>query len=191
MASFSSIPHSILLTHSVLVEAPAMSVFHLLLNLDRCYLDLSTGHRKFDILNGGPLKVNSTILCEEVAGNQEVFHTYVVEQLIENQLLYYVSKPSISYVNGQRKRPIKSTTYVQFELDAIAATQTRVRATIVIQFSSGVTKFLAQLTGTRKLWQAHVREETDNLKKVVERSFRQPAGCRKPVLVNPASAGTI
>ncbi|WP_460671374.1 hypothetical protein [Larkinella ripae] len=136
--------------------------------MDHYYRQLAVGHQTFEITNGSRLEEGSSIHCEETAGNQQVIHRYKVERLVSNQSLYYVSKPSVSYINGNKHRPFKSNTHVQYTLAAVSANQTALTTTVIIQFPSSFAKLLAILSGTRKLWQAHVVEETTGLKRVIE-----------------------
>ncbi|MBU0502678.1 MAG: hypothetical protein KJ811_05510, partial [Candidatus Margulisbacteria bacterium] len=59
-------------------------IFDFLKNIDLYYLDLSPGHKKFQLINSPILAIGTTIEVEETAGNQYVKHNYQVVKIIEN-----------------------------------------------------------------------------------------------------------
>jgi len=134
------------------------------------YKAMSEGHEKFDVIGGGPLVEGAEIDCRERVKNQEVHHRYVVQKLIPNTLVYYVSKGSKSYVylNG-RTIEGSSNTHVSYELKALPDGNTEVTMVIGIQLESWWTKFIAKLLGrVEVVWKAHQSEELLKLVSLVE-----------------------
>jgi hypothetical protein len=154
-------PRAIHLTHAVDIRRAPEDVyrFYVTMRTPR-YRAVSPCHERFDVEDGGPLRLGAVIDCRERAGRQEVHHRYVVTELVPNERLAYASTPSATFIHtGGRVLQGVSDTFVYQDIDRTGDGRTRLRSTVVIELPSSSKKLLALATGTRGLWLAHLREE--------------------------------
>lgn len=165
------LPHAIILRDTVVLRCTAADVFIFLTQgMPTVYPALAWGHERFEIEGSGPMRVGSEIDCRERAGNQEVHHRYVVQELVESQLVRYASRPSTTFVH-LRNRSITghSDTVVTYALEPTATGQTRLEMTIEIVFASLWKWMIACTLGRASaLWKSHQREELGKLVAIVE-----------------------
>ncbi|MBN1123333.1 MAG: hypothetical protein JXJ17_19835 [Anaerolineae bacterium] len=139
-----------------------------------CYQDLSDGHKYFRVVSGNPLAVGEEIECAERAGNQSITHKYVVHEVVQNERIYYLSKPSLVKI----KLPwaaidSESNTYVYYDFTREDQDHSLIRLTIGIQFQSMFERLFSQLFMGILPWKKHCLEEMDGLKQVLESSIGQ------------------
>ncbi len=166
MSVIPSLRNAIYLREAVNTTRPRAEVFRFLTHeLSANYRALSPAHDRFDILGGGPLVRGSVIDCRERASNQEIHHRYVVEQLVPDELIYYVSSPSHSFVHlPNRIIEGRSNTYVSYALRTLESGHTELFMTIAIEFESLWQMLVARVLGRAySVWKAHQVEELNNL----------------------------
>jgi hypothetical protein len=158
-------PRSIVLRHAVVADAPPAALFRLLAtNHTARYRTLARGHECFDVRGGGPLCQGAIVDCRERAGNQEVHHVYRVTSFVPDREIAMESIGSRGFVcAGGRTYEAESNTFVRQVIEPLGAGHSRLCVSITIQFASVARKLLALASGTRRLWDAHLREETANL----------------------------
>ncbi len=148
------------LSHTIIVDKTAEKVFNFLSDIDKYYLWLSKGHKKFDLVNADLLKKGIFIKNEETAGRQYIKHRYQVVEIIKNHYLKLVSDPSIVTVLAVFKLPVKVT--VEFEIEPLKVGKARVASHLTVEFKNKITEFFAKIISTEKIWQAHLVEEVEN-----------------------------
>jgi hypothetical protein len=162
--------HALYLARSIVVNKPIEEVYQFIIeDMPAHFTKTAVGHLKFEILGSNKIVEGATIDCEEVAGNQEVHHLYKVKKVQPNKGVYYESCPSHGLLRANnRVIPIKSNTFVYYELDDKGARETVVEASIIIQMPNTMMKLLSLMSGTRTLWDNHLIEELQGLKREVE-----------------------
>jgi hypothetical protein len=161
--------NAIVLERTITLPSPPARVFEFLTTaVPTHYPEMARGHERFEIIGGGPMLKGSIIDCRERAGNQEVHHRYVVQELLPNRRIRFASTPSTSFVHlDGRTIEGKSDTFVTYEL-APAGTQTRLHMTIAIVFATRWRLFVARVLGrATKLWSNHQAEELDGLARLI------------------------
>lgn len=155
------------------------------------YQAMDPGHERFEVLGGGPLVEGAVIDCRERAGNQEVHHRYVVQSLVENALVYYVSRGSRSFVHlDGRTLEGSSNTYVSYELRPLPGGRTQLRMLIAIELESWWKISVARTLGRiHVLWKTHQREELRELAALIEGYGRERSSPREAGALSPAAAG--
>jgi hypothetical protein len=163
-------PNAFHLSKSVIVHRPTAMVFEFIVKkLQTHYSQLARGHKKFEVLGMAEITEGAIIDCQEMEGNQEIHHRYQVGQVVTNKLIHFFACPSRVFVHTPgRIIETQSNTYVYFDLEPIGPDETRLAQTIIIQMPSFFNKLLGVITGTGKLWSAHLTEELWGLKLAVE-----------------------
>jgi hypothetical protein len=153
---------SITLTCSMKIEdeTPA-KIFYFFQHLDKYYLNISKGHRKFKLLNADSLRQGVFIENEETAGGQYVKHRYRVVEFVKDRHIRLVSDPSmVTLWRGLLTVPV--TTTVEFEIDT-----NMISSKLTLKFRSRVAHSVADRMGTREIWGTHVKEEMENAAKII------------------------
>ena len=165
-------PHAVTFCETVSIRVSPRKVYHFLLHeMERVYPELADGHECFRPLDAESLREGAVIDCRERAGNQEVHHRYVVEKLVQNKHIYYVSKPTQTFIH-LKNRVIegRANTHVYYDLEADGEVWTHLRMTIIIQMESAFRKWLGLLFGKmRSIWGQHQQEELKKLVQIIER----------------------
>lgn len=127
-------------------------------NLKDEYLNLSTGHIKFDVkTKDGTIAKNALIENEEQAGGQYVKHEYTVTNFDEEKCELDMESPQ-SKVLGNflcKSYETEVKTKVQFHFKEEDVFHSK----LSLKFAGKVNLFLALMVGTKKIWQNHFREE--------------------------------
>lgn len=139
------------------------------------YLELSPGHRKYE-LHGTDLLQDVVIDVWEQAGFQFVQHEYRVTELVPPERMRLVSDSSRVRVLGLFKGRTRSE--VEFRFAAASASGTTLGLTICIVFPNPLRHLLARLFFTEAIWQAHAKEEMTALARLMERRWAE-AGAAK------------
>ena len=167
------IPVSWYLYDEVVVDLPAEEAFNFLVTrFPDVYTDMAEGHVSYEIVEGIPLAKGKHVKCREVAGPQEVFNHYVVQDLTPDRMLHFVSDGSrILYTkpNGEVVEN-ESNTHAYWDFVPLSSTQTQVSLTIVIGLPNRRIKFLGSLFGSKKLWKSHLTEELVNMGRIMEQN---------------------
>ena len=157
--------HQISFTHSLTIEESPEKVFNFFRHLDRHYLNLNKGHKKFKITNTDELREGAWIECEETAGGQDVRHKYQVVKFEANHALELVSEKSRVTIGKLLNMTVK--TIVEFEIQAIAPGTSKISSRIILKFKNQLEKFFAAMIGTERIWQAHTEEELANGARII------------------------
>ena len=172
MREIPSKKNTVYVSHTIFATQDISKAFQYLINnISTHYSELAKGREYFRIINSDKLEIGSIIECAERAGNQSIMHTYIVEEIITDERIHYVSRPSYVKVRLPWKT-IESTsnTYVYYDFARSSENSTKIRLTIGIQFSSAFEKIFSQITGGLIPWRKHCREEMEGLKQLLEDS---------------------
>jgi hypothetical protein len=164
--------NTIHISYTIAVAKDVDQAFHYIIhNLSKNYSALADGHEYFQIINSDSLEVGSIVECSERAGNQSIMHTYIVEEIIKDERIHYVSTPSyVKVILPWKTIESTSNTYVYYDFARSSENSTEIRLTIGIQFSSAFEKIFSQITGGLIPWRKHCREEMEGLKQLLEDS---------------------
>ncbi|KAF0134799.1 MAG: hypothetical protein FD145_367 [Candidatus Saganbacteria bacterium] len=147
-------------------KQPADKIFYFFSHLDKYYLELSPGHKKFQILDAQVLAKGVHIAVEENAGGQYVIHKYEVTEFILNKQIRLMSSPSIVKVGPFN---IEVLTIVEFNITSdIDKEVTLVSSTLTLEFKSIASYYFAKLFRVKDVWESHLKEEMSNGMKIVE-----------------------
>jgi hypothetical protein len=137
-------------------------------NQSKYYANIAKGHKYFTLRQGEKMEIGSIIDCEESAGNQTIKHEYYVAEIINNERIYYYSKPSIIKIALPWKIiSSKSNSYVYYDFEEDKDLNTNIRITIGIQFFSKGVKIFSTLVGGLEPWKKHCVEEMEGLKNIL------------------------
>ena len=132
---------------------------------------MSALHERFDILNANGLVKGANVDCREGGSKEIVHNSYVVTEATENELIQLASTPSIIYDRATGRKIGASNAFVYFDFEALGE-KARLTQTIVIDLMHPVYKALGDvmryLTGSRRMWNEHFREELESLKAHIE-----------------------
>jgi hypothetical protein len=162
--------HAVIMNHNIIINVGAEEIYNFIADeFSKVYTKTSNGHEYFTVRGGGEMQVGSIIDCKETADNQSIVHKYVVSEMIENERIFYYSKPS--YSNTQLKKKIiegQSNTYVYWDFKEKNDKETAVTIYIIVQFKNGFEKFLINnLFNGLKPWKKHCVEEMEGFKHVI------------------------
>jgi hypothetical protein len=145
-------------------QSPA-KIYYFLKHLDRYYLNLSKGHKKFYVTNASHLGIGATIEVEETAGNQHVKHNYQAVKAIKNKYIMLVSDPTTVNVLGFLNFRLKTS--VEFKIQQSGIGNTILSTRLILEFNNKVEKLLANLIKTQEIWENHLKEELENGLKII------------------------
>lgn len=162
--------NSVVISYTINVPLNVDEVYRFITeDFSDAYTLTSNAHHYFTIQGGGKMKVGSIINCSEKVENQSILHEYIVGEMIENERIFYYSKPS--YSKTQLKKKViegQSNTYVYWDLNKKNDKETYVTISIVIQFKNGFEKFLINsLVNGLRPWREHCVEEMQGFKNVI------------------------
>ena len=158
------------LRESTTIAKPVEVVFDFVVQeLQHCYTRIAEGHQQFTIRGATKLVEGALIDCVEAVGDQSVRHCYVVKRIAPGKRITYDSVPSHATLKiGRRVIEARSNTYVTFEFAKANSGDTRLTQSIVIEMPNSISKVMASLTGTGRLWNRHLTEELHGLKREIE-----------------------
>src|SRR3989338_8758810 len=147
------------LSYTIITNETVEKISKFFSNIDKYYLQLSKGHKKFELVNENSLIKGASIQNEETAGGQYLKHRYEVVKVIENRFIKLISDPSTVIMWGILKLPVKVT--VEFEMQSMVDKKTKVFSCLTLEFKNKVGEFLAKIVDTEGIWQAHLKEEME------------------------------
>lgn len=164
----------------VVARCPRPFAFQTYMKVREYYLQLSDGHRRYE-MNGTHLAKDLVIDVWETAGFQFVKHRYRVTELVPNKRMSLLSECSEVRVLGVFKGHSRSE--VEFRFDDQPSGGTTLGLTIRIVFANHLRHLLARLFFTEAIWAAHARQEMTALARIMEQRQHeeQMAGVAKPV----------
>ncbi|HBI14223.1 MAG TPA: hypothetical protein DDY20_01675 [Desulfobulbaceae bacterium] len=157
---------------NVLANTPNDFAFQTYMKVREFYLQLSPGHKKYE-LRGTELLKDVVIDVWEEAGFQFVKHQYRVSELIPPERMKLVSESSQVKVLGLFRGQTRSE--VVFRFTPTADSKTTLGLAICIVFSSKLRQFLARLFFTEAIWQAHAKQEMKALARLIEQRYAKAA----------------
>lgn len=147
-------------------NVPVQAAFAQYMKVREYYLDLSPGHRKYEIV-AGTSPADMVIEVWETAGFQFVKHRYRIAGLVPDERMNLVSEASEVRVLGLFRGVTRSE--VEFRFQPEGEARTRLGITIRIVFPNGFRQLLARLFFTEAIWRRHARQEMAALGRIIER----------------------
>jgi len=138
--------HEIKLFSFASTKKSVEAVFAFFSHIDKYYLQLSGGHKRFLLVNADALTEGVSIEDEETAGGQHLKHTYRVVTVKENRYIKLVSDPSIVRIFRFFRLPVKVT--VEFEFKDVRQGRTEAFSCLTLEFRNKATGLLARVMGT-------------------------------------------
>ncbi len=163
--SANELKNAIFLEHAIETDESPEKLFFLLSHLDKYYLKLHKGHRKFEVRDNQQFGVGAMIDDGEEVGGQYVTHVYRIEEVVANRYIKIVSKRSIVKTKGFE---FPTTVIVEFKIDKTAKGKVLLYSSIAIGFDNAFMKLVAKLFGTEGIWQEHLEEELSGGKEVIK-----------------------
>lgn len=154
----------------VSTACPTPFAWQTYLKVREFYLQLSPGHRKYE-MSGENLLRDVVIDVWETAGFQFVKHRYRVAGIEPERRMNLVSDDSRVVVLGLFRGHTRSE--VEFRFAPEGTERTALGLTIRIVFPNVLRQLLARLFFTEAIWQRHAHEEMKALAAVLETRFRQ------------------
>lgn len=138
------------------LKKPQVSGF--LKNLQNEYLNLHTGHIKFDVKTmDGKIVTNSLIKNEEQAGGQYVKHEYKVlcfdEEKCEMNMESPHSKVFGRFLFKNYQTEVATTVEFKFSEDDVFHSK------LILKFKNKIDLISALIVGTKKIWREHFEQE--------------------------------
>ena len=168
VSSERKLPRSMHLQCAITIPRPRAEVFHFLTHgVPQHYRSMSPGHECFEVQGGGPVRGDSTIVCRERMQKEEVHHLYRVRAFVPDRHLHYASLPSRTLIH-LKHRVIEghANTHVYYDLHDQEG-GTWLDMLIVIQLPHLLQKWMAQVTGSERLWGAHQLDELERMREVM------------------------
>jgi len=135
--------------------------------LPKYYPAMSKSHRKFNIVGSEQLLQEGTLIdVEDKVGGQYLKQHLRVVKIENNRYFLMISESSTLKIGGAFRVPVK--TILEYTIQLEPDDQTQVATKLTIEYSNDVTKLAAWLFGTKGIWRAHVREEMENARKIME-----------------------
>ncbi len=153
-------------------EVPVAAAFSAYMKVREFYLDLSPGHRKYEII-GGPAPEDMVIDIWETAGFQFVKHKYRIAELVPDARMRLVSPQSEVRVLGVFRGISRSEAEFRFQPDG--DDRTLLSLTIRIIFPNKIRAFLARMFFTEAIWRRHARQEMAALARIIEQRYAAAA----------------
>lgn len=146
-------------------HCPVGFAFQTYLSVREFYLQLSPGHRKYD-MHGTSLTPTTVIDVWEEAGFQAVRHQYRVTELVPGERMRLVSEASEVRVLGLFRGRTRSE--VEFRFLPAGEADCSLGLTIRIVFPNRLRHLLARLFFTEAIWQRHAEQEMKALARLIE-----------------------
>lgn len=165
--------HTFTMSHSVNVPVNLDESFEFIIHdFSKNYNLISPAHKYFTLRGKDKIELGTLIDCAEKIENQTIVHEYVVVEIVENELIYYVSAPSKSKLE-LKKRTVESlsNTYVFWNFKRVSERETQIQVEVVVRFKNGFEKTMVGLSGTMKPWKKHCIEEMEDLKRLMVDHF--------------------
>jgi hypothetical protein len=153
-------------------RCPVDFAFQTYMKVRECYLELSPGHKKYE-MHGTTLSPETVIEVWEEAGFQLVKHHYRVVELVPRERMLLVSEASRVRVLGLFRGQTRSE--VEFRFRPTGQTQCSLGLTICIVFPNKLRHLLARVFVTDAIWQRHARQEMAALAKLIEQRYASSA----------------
>lgn len=141
-------------------------------NLAERYLDLSIGHRKFEVnTQDKKLKKGVEIENEETAKGQYVKHKYKVERIDKEKGEFSMFSKHSKVTGKFLCFPYKKEFGTTVDFNVLEnGNETDVNSKLTLHFKSKVDVFMAKLLGTDKIWRNHFEEELTNASKIINKA---------------------
>jgi len=168
VSSERKLPRGMHLQRSIVIPRSRAEVFYFLTHgVSQHYRAMSPGHECFEVKGGGPVRADSTIVCRERMQKEEVHHLYRVRAFAPGRHLHYASLPSRTFIHLKR-RVIEghANTHVYYDLHDQEG-GTRLDMLIVIQLPHLLQKWMAQVTGSQRLWSVHQQDELERMRELM------------------------
>lgn len=133
-------------------------LFYFLKHLDRWYLQLTSDHKKFKLLNSQELTVGTQIVNEEVSKGQELKHLYTVIQFDQNAGVFQMESP-ISRVLIWKLFRMQNKTILTIKIKDNKDGTYAITSDVELIFASKADKDKALSFKADKIWQKHVNTE--------------------------------
>ncbi len=156
----------------VVAQCPVGDSFQTYMKVREFYLQLSSGHKKYE-MHGNGLTPETIIDIWEEAGYQFVKHKYRVTKLVPRQRMCLVSEASQVRILGLFRSQSRSE--VEFRFREAEGGKSILGLTICIVFPNKLRHLLARLFFTQVIWQRHAEEEMNALARLVETRYREDA----------------
>lgn len=148
-------------------------VMDFLEDLEKNYLDLSTGHIKFDVkTNDRKLRKGAKVANAETAGGQHVEHDYEITKMNHENGEFSMFSPNSQVTGTFGCFPYRAQveTKVDFKVLEQVGGGTKVDAQLILTFPNKRGAFVANTIGTGSTWRKHFEEELTNASKIMTRS---------------------
>lgn len=165
-------------------NVPVEAAFREYMKVREFYLDLSPGHRKYEIAGTSPTG-DMIVDIWETAGFQSVRHRYRIAELVENRSMKLVSEKSQVRVLGLFGGVTRSE--AEFRFAPLDDAHARLAITIRIVFPNRLRHFLARVFLTEEIWRGHARQEMKALARIIE---QRQAAVAQPRLASGPAAGS-
>lgn len=156
----------------VTARCPVGFAFQAYMRVREFYLQLSSGHRKYE-MRGASLTPETVIEVWEEAGFQLVKHEYRVVVFVPGERMKLVSEASTVRVLGLFRGQTRSE--VEFCFRPAGESQCVLGLTICIVFPNKLRQLLARLFFTEAIWQRHAKQEMRALAQLIEHRYAQRA----------------
>ena len=153
-------------------HCPIDFAFQTYMKVREFYLQLSPGHKKYE-MNGTGLTPETIIDIWEEAGFQLVKHKYRVVELVPRQRMRLLSESSQVRVLGLFRGQSRSE--VEFRFTPRGDSECALGLTICIVFPNKLRHLLARLFFTQAIWQRHAEQEMNALARLVESRYASAA----------------
>lgn len=154
------------ISYVVTTDETAEKVFNFFCSLDKHYLKLSKGHKKFELINADLLAKGVFVANEEMVSGQYIKHKYQVVDIIKNRYIKLVSDQSVVTILKIFKVPLKVT--VEFRIETFEDKKTTMFSYLTLEFKNKISEIFAHMLRTKQIWQSHFKEEVDNGLKIIE-----------------------
>ncbi len=154
------------ISYVVTTDETAEKVFNFFCSLDKHYLKLSKGHKKFELINADLLAKGVFVANEEMVSGQYIKHKYQVVDIIKNRYIKLVSDQSVVTILKIFKFLLKVT--VEFEIEPFKDGKTNVSSHLTLEFRNKTHEFFALMMNIRHIWKNHLKEEMENGLKIIE-----------------------
>lgn len=156
----------ITISYVITADETVEKVFNFFRTIDKWYLSLSRGHRKFQLTNGKSLAKGVCISNEETVSGQCVTHAYRVTDIVENRYIKLVSTQSTATVLKIFRLPL--TVIVEFEMETIQNGMVKVSSHLTLEFKNKISELFAYMLNTKQVWEAHLKEEMENGLRIIK-----------------------
>ncbi len=158
---------TIQLSFSALSNADPQTTFDFLRHLDQWYLQLTSDHKKFVLLNSKELNVGTQIENEEASGGQHLKHLYTVTKFDPEAGIFQIVSPiSRAVIWGIIRFQNKTILTIGVKRNEKGACL--VTADLQLVFSSKSDKNKAIFFQADRIWQKHMNIEMTKAVSIVE-----------------------